>query len=179
MLELGQGHPAGALQLDDAEGAQQLLDVVEPVGRAVEADRQLVVADVDDAALEQVHQLDDGAAGRHVGPQGHEHELALDRVAGVELADLHHVDQLVELLGDLLERGRLDVDHDRDAAEPVVLGGGDGQREDVEAAPGEQAGHAGQHAGLVLDQHDQRVVAGIDAGNELPFSVLPRPATGR
>ena len=34
-------------------------------------------------------------------------------LAGVELGDLDDVDQLVELLDDLLERRRLDVDHDR------------------------------------------------------------------
>ena len=33
-VELGQRDPAGALQLDDAERAQQLLEVVELVGRA-------------------------------------------------------------------------------------------------------------------------------------------------
>ena len=59
------------------------------------------------------------------GLDGDEQQLALDRVAGVELADLHHVDQLEQLLGDLLERRRLDVDDDRDAAEALVVGGGD------------------------------------------------------
>ena len=58
---------------------------------------------------------------------GDQHQLPLDGLAGPELADLDDVDQLVELLGDLLERRRLDVDHDRDAAEALVVGGGDRQ----------------------------------------------------
>ena len=38
-----------------------------------------------------------------------------------------------------------------------VLGGPDGERVDVEAAPGEQAGDPGEHAGLVLDQDGEGV----------------------
>ena len=93
----------------------------------------------------------------------------------VELGDLHHVDQLVELLDHLLERRRLDVDDDRDPAEALVLGGRDGQREDVEAAPGEQPGDAGEHAGLVLDEHRQDVV--LDSRPSL-IGRPPRRATG-
>ena len=81
--------------------------------------------------------------------------------ARVELADLHDVDELEELLDDLLERRRVDVDHDREPAEAVVLGGGDGEGVDVVAPPGEQRRHPGQHAGLVLDEHRQDVWCGL------------------
>ena len=87
-----------------------------------------------------------------------EHELALDRLVGVQLGDLDHRDQLVELLGDLLERRRLGVDHDRHPAEPLVLGRADRERHDVEPAPREQAGDAREHAELVLHQHAEDVV---------------------
>jgi hypothetical protein len=52
----------------------------------------------------------------------------------------------------------LDVDHDRHAGDVGVLGLADRERVDVEAAPGEQPGDPGQHAGLVLDQDGQRVL---------------------
>ena len=77
------------------------------------------------------------------GLDGGEQQLALDRRRRVELGDLDDVDQLVELLDDLLERRRLDVDDDGDAAEALVVGGRDGQRVDVVAAPGEQARRRG------------------------------------
>src|SRR5204863_7282025 len=89
-----------------------------------------------------------------------QHELPLDCRRRIELADLDHVDELEQLLGDLLERCRLDVDDDRDAAEPLVVGGSDGQRVDVESPPCEEAGDACEDAGLVLDEDAEGVVAG-------------------
>src|SRR5262249_34977140 len=70
-----------------------------------------------------------------------------------EIDDLDHVDQLVQLLGDLLDhlvRARGD---DRHARQRRVLGRGHGQRLDVVAARREQPRHARQRAGLVLEQH--------------------------
>ena len=120
-----------------------------------------VGADVDDLALEHADQLDDLAP--RLGPAARTVTSSSSRstdVGGVQLGDLDHVDQLEQLLGDLLDRRLLDVDHDGDAAEPLVVGRGHGQGEDVEAAPGEQAGDPGQHPGLVLDQHREGVVRG-------------------
>ena len=77
---------------------------------------------------------------------------------GFEFGDLDHVDQLEQLLGDLFERRRLDVDDDRDAAASLVLGRSDREREDVVAAAGEQPGDPSEHAGSVLDEHRQDVV---------------------
>jgi len=73
--------------------------------------------------------------------------------------------ELEELLGDLLEGSRLHVDHDRDAAEALVVGGGHGEGVDVEPPPGEQPRHPGQHPGLVLHQHGEDVVAGLGVGS--------------
>ena len=152
-IELGQRHPAGALQLHDAIAGQQIFEVVELVGVAVERHGDGLDADGEDLALEDVDQLDDLAAllGASIA-HGGEQQLALDGATRVELADLDDLDQLEQLLDDLLERRRLDVDDDRDAAEALVLGRRDGEREDVEAAPGEQAGHAGEHARPVLHE---------------------------
>jgi hypothetical protein len=55
--------------------------------------------------------------------------------AGIEFDDLDDVDQLVELLGHLLERDVLAVDDDRLPGDLVVLRRSDGERVDVEAAP--------------------------------------------
>ena len=106
--------------------------------------------------------------------------LALDRKIRAQLGDLHHVDHLEQLFHDLIERGRLDVDHDREAAEPVVVGWGDSQRDDVVASAGQQVGDPGQHPGLVLDQHHNRAVLrltvldGVGAHCAAPSEVSPR-----
>ena len=92
-----------------------------------------------------------GLVGAHLDQQ----QLALHGLLLLQLDDLEDVDQLVELLGDLLERGALDAHQDRDARDLLVLGRADRERLDVEAAPAEQARDPGEHAGLVLDQHRQ------------------------
>ena len=78
---------------------------------ALEADGEhRIEADGEDLAFEDVDELDDLTAVLGAAPDGGEQQLALDRAARVELGDLHHVDQLEQLLDDLLERRRLDVD---------------------------------------------------------------------
>src|SRR4051812_2478287 len=109
-LELGEGDAARALELHDPVRAEQLLEVVDLRRVAVEAERDLVVADAEDATLEHLHELHHLAAALGLGLHRAQQELALDRVGRVELADLHDVDELEQLLGDLLERRRLDVD---------------------------------------------------------------------
>ena len=86
----------------------------------------------------------------------------------LEVADLDHVDELVQLLGDLVDRVRRAVDRERDARDRRVVGRADRQRVDVEAAPREQARDPSQHAGLVLHQHREDVLAaGADAAGGL------------
>ncbi len=129
-------------------------------------------ADVDDACAEHVGERDE--LGPAVGRRRHLHEqqLALDRVVAAELVDLEHVDQLVQLLDDLIDRGLRAVDADRDARAILALGGPDRQALDVEAAPREEPRDARQHAGLVLDEHGQRVVRAecALAGHQTPSS---------
>ena len=55
--------------------------------------------------------------------------------------------------------GTPNVDDDGDAAESVIVGRGHGQALDVEATTGEQARHASQNTGLVLDPDHQGVEA--------------------
>src|SRR4051794_23337050 len=104
-VQLGESNSAGALKLDDAERPHEIFEVVDLVGPAGQHHGQLVVADVDDGALEDLHHLDDLAARGAVGLDRDEAELALDRILWSQLADLHHVDELEQLLGDLLHGG--------------------------------------------------------------------------
>ena len=129
----------------------------ELVGVAGDLDGHRVGRDVDDLGPEQLDRVEHLAARGGVGADLDQHQLAVDRERAVELDDLDHLDQLVELLGDLLQRGVLDVDHDGHPRDLLVLGRAHGERLDVEAAPAEQAGDPGQHAGLVLDQHREGV----------------------
>src|SRR4029453_13956119 len=55
-------------------------------------------------------------------PHPGQHQLPFDRFAGIQLRDLDDVDELEQLLGDLLQRRRLDVDDDHDAAEARGVG---------------------------------------------------------
>ena len=62
-LELGQRDAAGALQLHDAIGSQEIFEVVELGRRALEATVSWSPADGQDPAAEHLHQLDDLARG--------------------------------------------------------------------------------------------------------------------
>ena len=84
-------------------------------------------------------------------------ELALDRLARLQLADAQDVDELVHLLLDLLERLPVAVDAERDRRHVVPLRRADGQAFDVVPAPGEQLADAYERARLVLDEDRQRV----------------------
>ena len=59
--------------------------------------------------------LEDLGAGRPVGRDLEERQLARDGVAGLEVADLQDVDELVQLLGDLVDRVQRAVERQRDA----------------------------------------------------------------
>ena len=108
------------------------------------------------------------ARGVAVGGDLEQRELARDGLLGLEVADLDHVDQLVQLLGDLVDRVERAVDRERDARDRRVVGRPDRQRVDVEPAPGEQAGDPGEHARLVLHQDREDVLAaGVDAAGGL------------
>ena len=93
-----------------------------------------------------------------VGADLEQEQLALDGLVGRELGDAEHVDELVDLLLDLLERVMLGVDAQRDARDAGALGRPDGERVDVEAAAGEHRRDAGERAGLVLEEDRDRVL---------------------
>src|SRR6185437_13251416 len=108
---------SGLCHLLDAVGlehAQERLGLARVAG---DLDHECVGRDIHHPCAEQVHGLQHLGAGRIVHAHLDEQVFALHGLGLVELDDLDHVDQLVELLGDLLERSILDVDDHGDARE--------------------------------------------------------------
>ena len=111
----GHGHRAGADQLDDAVMLQQTEQRVDLAFCAGGLDGQRFRIHVHHAHAEQTHDLEhvgtDGLVGGHLD----EHQLALHGGFRIEVHDLQHMQQLVELFDDLLERHFLHVGRDGDA----------------------------------------------------------------
>ena len=126
---------------------------------AGDLDREGAAGDVDDVRVEDLCELHDLAAALDRRVHAEERHLASHGPVGLHVADLDHVDELVELLGDLVDRVDGAVERERHARDVRVLGGADRQRVDVEAAAAEQAGDAREDAGLVLDQEGEDVLA--------------------
>ncbi len=61
-FEFRQGHPARALEFNDAISVEQIFKIIELVGVPLEADRQDEFGDGEDLALEYIDQFDDSAA---------------------------------------------------------------------------------------------------------------------
>src|SRR5664280_2735302 len=152
---------AGAHDFEHADRLQQLEQRLELVGGADHTQHQGAAIDIDDLGLEDLGDLQHVVALFAFGGDLDQHELGGHRVLRLKVADLDDVDQLVELLGDLVDGVLGAVDHDRHAREVRVFALADGEALDVEAPAGEQAGHPGQHAGFVLDEHRQGVLHGF------------------
>src|SRR3954451_2878903 len=150
---------AGAHHLDHPERPDHLLEGVDLLRRAGDLDDERLARHVDDVAAEDLDDLEHLGALGPVGGDLEQRQLARDRSVGLEVADLDHVDELVQLLGDLVDRVQRTVEGQRDARDVVVVGRADREGVDVEAAPREQAGDPRQDARLVLDEDRQRVLA--------------------
>src|SRR5581483_9751127 len=159
----GERDPAGPHELHHAEVPEQVEERLQLLGLAGDLEREGRARHVHHVRAEDRRDLHDALAGFPAGPDLDQHELAFDGLAGLELEDLDHVDELVELLGDLLERLAVDANHDRHSGQVVVAGGPHRERVDVEPARREQAGDAREHARLVLHQHRDRVQAPVHA----------------
>ena len=167
-VQIRKGHPACPLKLHDAITGNEFFKIIELVGVTIERNGDGIHPDRKDLALENAGELHHLAALFGCGPHGGQQQLALHAAARIELADLHHFDELEQLLGHLLQRRGLHIDHDGDATETLFLGRGDSEAVDVEATAGEQARHPGQHAGPVLHQHGQDVMVREVAHRRLP-----------
>ena len=138
---------------------------------AGDLDHQLIGADVDDPAPEDLDQRLD------LGPVGggdvdlDQHQVALDVVFARDVENLDDRDDLLELLADLLEVPVVAHHHDGDPREVRVLGLADREAVDVEPARGEHARDLGQDARLVLHQGRQQMA--LAAGLERPGPAPP------
>ena len=70
-----------------------------------------------------------------------------------EIVHLDDIDQLVELLDDLVQRGVIAAGDDRHARGVGILRRPDVQRVDIIAAAAEKPGHAGEHAEFIFHQN--------------------------
>ena len=93
--------------------------------RASGFDGHGLVAHIDDLGPEQLNRFEDVRAGIEGRFDFDEHDLALHRTLFFEFDDLEHVDQLVQLLGDLLKGQAVDVDDDRHTRDLRHLGWAD------------------------------------------------------
>jgi len=79
-------------------------------------------------------------------------QLTLDKRGLGVIQDSPHWDQILELSPCLFHDSVLSGKHNGHAGEILNLGVADDQTIDVEAASGEDARDAGEHAGLILDE---------------------------
>jgi len=101
-----------------------------------------------------------------VGPfrpnlQLEQNEFALEMLSECHVLDVHHVDELVELIGDLLNDSVRALGDQGEARYGRVVGRGDGQGFNVVAAGGEQACHPGERPGFVLEQDGNDMAHGV------------------
>src|SRR3954454_18991966 len=152
---------------NQAVGADHPLEGLDLVGGAGHLDRHRPPRHVDDFGPEDLGELDDLGAVLNCGGDLEEGHLPRHRLFRLHVADLQHVDELVQLLGHLVDRVDGAVEGEGDPRDGRVVGRSDGEGVDVEAATGEEPGDARQHARLVLDLDREDVLAAA----ELPRDV--------
>src|SRR3972149_5039716 len=145
IVVIGGKPPLGGV-LAAPEERRQPLELVRLAGR-LQGER--APRHVDDVGAEHRGDLHHARAILAVRSNLHEHQLALDGLARLVLEDLDHVDQLVQLLRDLLERLAVHLNDDRHPREPVVARRTHRERGDVEPSRRDQPGPAREHAPLV------------------------------
>ena len=89
-----------------------------------------------------------------------EQQLALDERGRGVVQHGPDGDQVLQLTAGLLDDAVLAREHDGHAGEVLDLGVADDEGVDIEAASSEDAGHAGQHAGLVLHEAVEHMALG-------------------
>ena len=103
----------GASELADAVGTNELFERLDLVGAPDDLEGHRVAADVDHVGACDLAERDEIGATVGRDADRDERELTLERVVGAELGHAEHVDELVHLLLDLLERVLAAVDAKR------------------------------------------------------------------
>src|SRR3954452_3912421 len=99
--------------LDQPERPYRLLERLDLLVGAGDLNGDRALRHVDHLAAEDVRELHHLAARLAVGGDLEQRELARHRLLRLEVADLDHVDELVELLRDLVDRVQRAVQRDR------------------------------------------------------------------
>src|SRR6267142_1319753 len=139
-----------------------------------------VFRDVDDAPAKDVRETLHFLAILAGGADLDQHQLALDVRRLRQVHDLHHFDQLVQLLGDLLDDVIRPGGDDGHAGQRRFLGGRHRERYEVVAACGKKTRNPGKRARLVFE-HDRNNVSHrslAEAGSSGAFDTLRRGARG-
>ena len=123
-------------------------------------DGQRLRIHIDHAHAEQTNDLKHVGTVGFVGSHLDKHQFALHSGVRIQIHDFQHVQQLVKLLDDLLERHFIHIGGHRDTRDVRALGGGDGQRVDVERTTGKQTSDTRQHARTILYEHRKRMALG-------------------
>ncbi|MNC58667.1 hypothetical protein D3C75_1084090 [compost metagenome] len=114
-------------------------------------------ADIDDLPTVNIGSaLDLGALGAG-GLDLDQHQFALDVSTLRQVDQFYHFDQLVQVLGDLLDDFIVTDSGQRQTRQGRVFGWGHGQAFDVVVALREQANHARQSAGFVFQKQGNNV----------------------
>src|SRR6185295_11908001 len=165
---------AGAHRLEDDALVDRLEEGVELAGGAGQLEGVAFLGDVDDAAAEDLRHPLHLVALLADRAYLDEHELALGVGALGQVDHLHHLDQAVQVLGDLLDHLVGAGGDDRHARQRGILGRCDGQGLDVVAAGGKEADHARQGAGFVFQEDCDDVLHRSSEPSSI--SVMPLPA---
>src|SRR4029077_4120974 len=159
----------------DAEGADQLEEGVDLVLGAAHLEDHGVDADVGDLGPEDVDDLEQLTAVTALGVDLDQDQLAFDDGILGDVADLGHLDQLVELLHRLVGLSAADVDGHGHSRHGLVVGLADRQRGDVHAAAADHARHLVEHPGVVLEEEAEETVPG---GHQKPSSTASSTKSG-
>ena len=117
------------------------------------------MADIDYAAAENFDSAQDFIARRAFGLNLDEHHFPFHS-RHIRFRIIHYLndgDNLVQLLHDLFENHAVAVCCNRHARGIFLKGGGDIEGINIKAAAGKQAGHTGQHARFVFNQHGKNM----------------------
>ncbi len=118
---------------------------------------QIVMPNADDLRPEQFADLNQLRAIIRSCLDFHENQLTRNRLSLLEIMDLYDVDQLLQLLGDLVQNGIV-APHDRRYARDLrVVGRRDIERVDIEATTAKQAGNAGEYAEFIFYEYGDGV----------------------
>src|SRR5579859_160831 len=176
-LAAAHGDHARADKLFDAVRSEQLDQAVHFDGRPGHFDHQRRAGDIDDSGPIDVGNLHDfGALWRRFARDFDQRELALEARVFGQVTDLAHLNDFVELLGDLLDGTAGAVDDHGQAHDADLVGAPDAQAFDGKRALAEQTQDPIEDHWALFDGGYQGVFAHRSLAS---FALGPAPASTR